>query len=123
MFNQVLLAGRLVKDPEIITLENGNKVTEVRIAVQRPFRSRDTSQYETDFFNVTLWQGLAQTVFYRCKKGTLVIMKGRLVDDHYKDKEGKTIYQVKIIAERLSYVSQSKQPEDEMDEEETREEE
>lgn len=115
MFNQVLLAGRLTKDPEILVLENGNKVTQIRIAVQRPFKSRETSEYETDFFNVSMWQGLAQTAYDNCRKGTIVIIKGRLVDDRYVDKDGKTAFSMKIIAERMTYVGASHEKEDNLD--------
>lgn len=105
MFNQVILAGRVVKDPELNTLENGNKVAVIRVATMRPFRSKDTGEYESDFFNVTLWQGMAETAYDKCRKGTLVIIKGRLQDNQFTDKEGKKNYVVQIVGERLIYLS------------------
>ena len=104
MFNQVLFAGRLTKDPELRELQNGVKHCRISIAVQRPFRAAN-GDVLTDFFTVTLWRGLAENVFSHCKTGSLVIVKGRLENNNYTNKEGQQVYANDIIAERLIYLS------------------
>ena len=46
----------------------------------------------TDYFNVTLWRGLAENVFAHCTVGSLVIIKGRLENNNYTNKEGQLVY-------------------------------
>ena len=46
--NQIVLVGRITKDPEINEAENGKKVTSITLAVQRPFKNID-GLYEADF--------------------------------------------------------------------------
>lgn len=48
MLNQVILVGRLVKDPELIESENNKKYSRVTIAIPRGFKNID-GEYETDF--------------------------------------------------------------------------
>ena len=110
MFNQVLLAGRLVAKPELISgKEEKNKRTRICLAVQRPFKSRGSEEYQTDFFYVTLWEGIAESVQENCHKGTIVIVKGRLEQNIYEDKEThKKVYGMNIIGERLVYIGSPK---------------
>lgn len=48
MLNQTVLVGRLVKDPELNETENGNKVTNITLAVPRSYKNAD-GEYDTDF--------------------------------------------------------------------------
>jgi len=53
MLNQVVLVGRLVKDPEVKSTSDGKKVSHISLAVSRNFKSTETGKYETDFiYNV-----------------------------------------------------------------------
>ncbi len=90
MLNQVILIGRLTSDPIIKVLEDGKKVSDIRLAVQRSFKNVDGT-YETDFITVTLWQGLAESLNKYCTKGTLVAVKARLQTRHI---TSQVIYQV-----------------------------
>ena len=48
MLNQVVLVGRLVRDPELKELENGNKLSNITLAVPRSYKNVN-GEYETDF--------------------------------------------------------------------------
>lgn len=48
MLNQSIIVGRIVQEPEIRETENGNKVTNITLAVQRPFKNVN-GEYDTDF--------------------------------------------------------------------------
>ncbi len=106
MLNQVLFIGRLTADPVLKELDDGKRVTDITMAVQRPFKNHE-GIYETDFITVTLWQGLAETLSQFCQKGSLIALRGRvqtkkiIIDD-------KTITMLEIIGERVSYLSSSK---------------
>jgi len=106
MLNQVILIGRLTSDPVIKVLEDGKKVSDMRLAVQRSFKNVDGT-YETDFITITLWQGLAESLNKYCTKGTLVAVRARLQTRHVTHQE-KDYYTVEVIGERVSYLSSGK---------------
>ena len=75
MLNQSILVGRIVKDPEVKETENGNKVTNITLAVQRPYKNIN-GEYDTDFISCVLWKGVAETTAEYCKKGDLIGING-----------------------------------------------
>ena len=54
MLNQIILIGRLVADPELKVLDDGRKVADITLAVQRPFKNME-GQYDVDFIKIILW--------------------------------------------------------------------
>lgn len=76
MLNQIVLVGRIAVDPEIKEFDDGKKVSNLRLAVPRSYKNAD-GEYETDFLDVTLWNGAAQNTMEYCKKGDIVGVKGR----------------------------------------------
>lgn len=103
--NQLMLVGRLVKDPEVKELEDGKRVSTITLAVPRNYKNAD-GVYETDFIDCTLWNGIATPTSEYCKKGDVVGVRGRMQTDNYEDKEtGKKIYTLKIVADKVSFLS------------------
>lgn len=106
MLNNVLLIGRLTHDPELKNLEDGKKVLDFQLAVQRAFKNVD-GIYETDFINITLWQTQAEMLSRYCQKGALLAVRGRLQTRHvlYDDKDYHTL---ELIGERVTFLSSGK---------------
>lgn len=104
MINNVILVGRLVKDPEIRELSDGKSVCDITLAVTKPFKNATTHEYETDFINCTLWESLAINACEYCKKGATVGIKGR-VSTRINTIEGKNITMLEIIAEKITFIS------------------
>ncbi len=104
MLNQTILIGRLTHDLEIRTLEDGRKVSDFTVAVQRPFKNMD-GNYDTDFIRVTAWEGLATSVQSYCTKGVMIAIKGRLQTWKYDLNDEKKLSMLEVIAERISYLS------------------
>ena len=77
MLNQVVLVGRLVKDPELRETEEGKKLTNITIAVPRNYKNID-GEYDTGFIDCVLWAGVAESTVDYCHKGDLLGIKGRL---------------------------------------------
>ena len=111
MLNQVVLVGRLTKNPEIIETESGKKMTYINIAVQRPFKNVD-GIYETDFISCVLWNNIAENAVEYTKTGDVIGVKGRVQTDKYEDEERNMNYVTEIIAEKITFLSSSKQNED-----------
>ena len=102
MLNQVVLVGRLTKDPEVIETESEKKVSNLSIAVTRPFKNAD-GEYETDFVEVTLWNAIAENTAEYCKKGDVIGVRGRIQVDGY-EKDGEKKKTTKVVAERLTFI-------------------
>ena len=103
MLNQIVLVGRLTKDVEIKTTDQGKKYAFISLAVPRTFKNIDGT-YDTDFINCTLWEATAKNTAEYCKKGDIIGIKGRLQSDTYeKDKE--KIYKIEAIAEKVTFLS------------------
>ncbi len=106
MLNQVVLAGRLVSDPEIITTDSNKKKTLVTVAVPRSYKNTE-GNYDTDFIRCVLWNGIAESTCEYCKKGDIVGVKGRLQTSNF-EKDGEKKYAMDVIAEKVSFLSTKK---------------
>ena len=106
MLNQVILVGRLVRDPEVNETKNGNSVSKVTIAVPRSYKNV-YGEYETDFIDCTLWKLMATNTKEYCKKGDIVGVKGRIETRKY-EKDGEMKYTTEVIAERITFLSSNK---------------
>ncbi len=109
MLNQVVIAGRLTADPEIVTTENNKKRTYMTIAVPRGYKNMEGT-YDTDFIKCVLWNAIAESTCEYCKKGDIVGIKGRLQTSSY-EKDGEKVYTMDVIAEKVSFLS-SKKPDE-----------
>ena len=106
MLNQVVVVGRLTKDPEVVTLEKGRKRSSITVAVARSYKNSD-GIYESDFIRCILWNAIAENTCEYCKKGDVIGVKGRLQTSSY-EKDGETKYVVDIIAEKVTFLSSHK---------------
>lgn len=107
MLNQSILVGRIVRDPEVRETENGNKVTNITLAVQRPYKNIN-GEYDTDFISCVLWKGVAETTAEYCKKGDLIGVRGR-IQTRSVDLTDETRHNLmEIIAERVTFLSSKK---------------
>ena len=102
-FNRVMLGGRLTADPENRQTETGISVTRFTIAVNRRF-SKDSSQQQADFFNVTAWRATADFVSKFFKKGSSIFVVGTIQNRSWTDNEGNKRYATDIVAEEVNFV-------------------
>ena len=107
MLNQSILVGRIVKDPEIRETESGNKVTNITLAVQRPYKNVN-GEYDTDFISCVLWKGVAETTAQYCKKGDLIGIKGRIQTREVELEDETHRKYVEVIAEKVTFLSSKK---------------
>ena len=105
--NQSVVVGRLVRDPELKTTDNGNSVTSVTLAVPRNYKNID-GEYESDFISCVLWKGIAENTVDYSKKGDLIAVKGRIQSRIYEDNEEQKKYVMEVIAEKVSFLSSKK---------------
>lgn len=103
MLNQIVLVGRLVKDPELKETENGKKVTHITLAVPRSYKNPN-GEYDTDYIDCTLWTGIAENTSEYCKKGDLLGIKGRIKTSTYEKDEQKK-YVTEVVAEKVTFLT------------------
>jgi len=108
MLNQTVIVGRLVRDPELFETENGNKVTNITLAVPRSYKNSN-GEYDTDFVNCVLWKGIAESATEYCHKGDLLGIKGRLQTRTVTVDEDNKKYITEVIAEKVTYLSSKKE--------------
>ena len=106
MLNQVVLVGRIVKDPELVDTDNNKKVSRITLAIPRSFKNMD-GEYETDFINCILWDIVAKNTVEYCKKGDIVGVKGR-IQSNVVETDGEKKYYFDVIAERVTFLSSKK---------------
>ena len=104
MLNQVVLVGRLTSDLEAKELEDGQKVTNMTLAIPRSFKNAD-GEYETDFVECTLWNNIAENTAEYCKKGDIVGVKGRLQTNNYEKEDGSKVFKLDVVAEKVTFLS------------------
>jgi len=98
--NQVILMGRLTRDPEQRTTSTGKTIANFSIAVDR-----QTQDDTADFFNVTAWEKLGELVMQYVTKGRRVLVQGRLRQDSWDDKEtGKKQSRIEVVATDVTFL-------------------
>lgn len=107
MLNQVVLVGRLVRTPELQLTETGKKRSYVTLAVNRGYKNPE-GIYETDFFDCTLWTGIAENTAEYCKTGDVIGVKGRLQTWICDNEDGTKSKRMEIIAEKVTFLSSTR---------------
>lgn len=96
--NEVILIGRLTKDPELRKTATGKNVTNVTIAVDKPKKDADA-----DFIRVQVWGNLAENLCKYMSKGRQIAVKGHISTGSYKKGED-TIYTTDIVADNVEFL-------------------
>ena len=98
MINNVVLVGRLTRDPELKFTPNGTAVATFTLAVNRNFTNQ-SGQREADFINCVIWRKPAETLANYAKKGTLLGVTGRIQTRSYDNPQGQRVYVTEVVAE------------------------
>ena len=105
--NKVMLIGNLTRDPELKSLPSGMKVTNFSLATNRVWRDKDGSKKEaTEFHNVVAFGRQAETIAQYMKKGSNIMVEGRLQTRSW-EADGKKNYRTEIIADSTQFGSKA----------------
>lgn len=107
--NKVILVGRMGKDPEFRTLENGASVANFTMATSETYKDRVTGEKKeiTDWHNIVLWRGLAEIANKYLGKGDMVYIEGKMRTRSW-EKDGITRYTTEVIGDNLTMLSTKK---------------
>ena len=106
LVNSVMLVGRLTRDLEVKKLESGKEVTNLLLAVSRGYRNAE-GNYETDFIDCVLWDGMAKNTSEFCKKGDMVVVRGRIQTSYYV-KDEITRKATDVVVEKISFLGEKR---------------
>lgn len=98
MINNVVLVGRIVRDPELRYTPQNTAVATFTLAVNRRFKNAQ-GEREADFINCVIWRQPAENLANWAKKGTLVGITGSIQVRNYENKEGQRVYVTEVLAD------------------------
>ncbi len=112
--NNVVIVGRMVRNPEIKQTDNSTDVLNITLAVDRNFKNAN-GEYEVDFIDCILWKGIAKSTAEYCVKGDLIGVKGRLQTRSYVYEDVKRTAS-EVVAEKVTFLSYNRNKDKEEEE-------
>jgi len=100
MINNIVLIGRLTKDPDLKYTANGTAVATFSLAVNRNFTNA-SGEREADFINCVIWRKPAETLANYARKGHLISLQGRLQTRNYENQQGQRVYVTEVVVEHF----------------------
>ena len=105
MLNKAILQGRLVADPELRHTQSGVAVATFRIAVGRDFRGKDPNAQNADFITITAWRQSAEFVSRFFRKGSMILVDGRIQSREYTDNSGQRRFVTEVVADNVHFAA------------------
>jgi single-strand DNA-binding protein len=103
--NKVILRGRLGKEPEKKELSSGQSVTNFSLATSEKYKDKDGNKQEsTEWHRIVVWAKLADLCAQYLKKGSNVLVEGRLQTRSWEDKDGQKKYSTEIVATNVEFL-------------------
>ena len=103
-YNRVILAGNITRDPELRFTNDGVPVCDVGIAVNDP---RSKKEDAVDFFDVSVWRELGETVANYKKKGDPILVEGKLKYRTWEAEDGSKRSKVSINADQVQFLGRN----------------
>lgn len=102
MLNQLIIHGRLTKDPELRRTQAGIAVATTTVACDRDFKN-EKGEKEADFIDVVAWRGTGEFLANYFKKGQEAVFSGRLQIRKWTDNQGNKRSTAEIVADKVDF--------------------
>lgn len=104
--NKAIIIGNLTRDPELKAIASGVKVTTMSVATNRVWKDQSGQRKEqTDYHNVVVFGRQAETAAQFLKKGSQVLIEGRMQTRSWDAQDGTKKYRTEVIADRVQFGS------------------
>ena len=101
--NKAIIIGNLTRDPELKSLSSGTQVVNLGVATNRVWKDKDGAKKEAvEFHNVVAFGRTAETIAQYLKKGSSILVEGRLQTQSW-ESDGVKKYRTEIIAETVQF--------------------
>ena len=102
MLNNIVIMGRLTRDPELRRTSSGVAVASFALACERDYAAPGADK-ETDFIDIVAWRYTAEFVEKYFSKGQMAVVTGRLQIRNWEDKEGNKRRSAEILADHIYF--------------------
>ena len=103
MLNNIIIMGRLTRDPELRRTQTGTPVASFSLAVDRDFKDKSTGERTTDFIDVVAWRQTGEFVSRYFTKGRMAVVEGRLQIRDWTDKDGNKRRSAEVVADQVYF--------------------
>ena len=104
-FSKAIIMGNVTRDPELRAVSSGTQVCSFSVAVNRNFKGGDGENKESvSFINCTAWGKAAEIISQYAKKGTGIMVSGRLEQRSYEAKDGSKRSTTEIVVEDFNFL-------------------
>jgi single-strand DNA-binding protein len=107
MFNKVILVGNLTRDIEIRYLPSGQALAKTAIATNRKYKVNGEAKEEVCFIDITFWGRSAEIANQYLKRGSKVLVEGRLTFEQWTNQEGKKQSRHSVTVENMQMLPKS----------------
>lgn len=102
--NKAFVIGNLTRDPEVRSLPSGVQVASFSVATNRVWKDKDGAKQEgTDYHNIVVFGRQAENVGQYLKKGSSVLVEGRMQTRSWDGPDGVKKYRTEIVADRVQF--------------------
>ena len=101
--NKVILVGHLGRDPEMRYTQSEVAVCSFSLATSETYRDRNSGEKvtQTEWHNIILWRGVAETAGKYLRKGSQVYIEGKLRTRKWEDQNGATRYTTEVVGDTM----------------------
>ena len=104
--NNIIIIGRLTRDPELNKTQSNVSYVRFTLAVNRTFAD-ESGERQADFITCIAWRDQAENLVKYMKKGSQIGVQGRIQTGSYESEKG-TVFTTDVVAERIQFL-ESKQ--------------
>ena len=108
--NNVVLIGRLVRDPELRYIQSGTANTTFTLAVNKNLSKDKKQEMESqnkptaDFIRIVVWGKMAENAANYLAKGRLVAIQGRIQSGSYEKDDGTRVYTTDVVTQNVEFL-------------------
>jgi single-strand DNA-binding protein len=104
--NKVILVGNLGRDPEMRYTQSQVPVCSFAMATSETYKDRNSGERitQTEWHNIVMWRGLAETANQYLRKGSQVYIEGKLQTRSWEDQSGQKRYTTEIVADVMQFL-------------------
>ena len=103
-FNRAIIIGNLTRDPELRSLPSGVQVASLSLATNRVWKDKNGAKQESvDYHNVVVFGRQAETTAQYLRKGSSLLVEGRMQTRSWEDASGQKKYRTEVVADRVQF--------------------
>ena len=103
IMNNFNCIGRIVKDLEVKTSQGGTAVLNNTVAINRPFKNKQTGEREADFINFVAFGKTAEIIAQYHQKGSLIGLTGRMQSRSYENSNSQKVFVTELVVNEMHF--------------------